>query len=222
MKDAHLTRRPLTPQTLTAGTLTRRTLTRRTWLAVPLLAPGAAVEPKRKTSVGGRGVPAFDLTAFERRRVVAACRPYLKALPITVTASGSPRSAGGKHDYFSEGDYWWPDPKNPAGPYVKRDGLTNPDNFDDHRKAMRRLSVEMPALTAAWIITRQRRYAQHALKHLRAWFINPDTMMSPHLKYAQAITNKVTGRSIGVIDTIHLVEVARAAAVLEADGLLAG
>ncbi len=58
-----------------------------------------------------------------------------------MTAAGSPRSAGGKHDFFSEGDYWWPDPKNPDGPYIQRDGMTNPDNFVEHRKAMIRLSL---------------------------------------------------------------------------------
>jgi len=34
--------------------------------------------------------------------------------------------------------------------------------------------------------------------------------MNPNLQYAQAIHGRVTGRGIGVIDTIHLVEVARA------------
>jgi hypothetical protein len=63
------------------------------------------------------------------------------------------RSAGGPHDFFSEGDYWWPDPKNPSGPYVRRDGESNPDNFVEHRRALIRLSVEMPALTAAWKLT---------------------------------------------------------------------
>ena len=51
-----------------------------------------------------------------------------------MTAAHSPRSAGGLHDFFSEGDYWWPDPKNPDGPYIQRDGMTNPDNFVEHRQ----------------------------------------------------------------------------------------
>ena len=34
----------------------------------------------------------------------------MQQLPITVTAATSPRSAGGKHDFYSEGDYWWPNP----------------------------------------------------------------------------------------------------------------
>jgi hypothetical protein len=45
--------------------------------------------------------------------------------------------------------------------------------------------------------------------------------MNPHLLYAQAIKGKVTGRGIGIIDTIHLIEVARGAAILDASGAIA-
>jgi hypothetical protein len=110
----------------------------------------------------------FDLTAFERARVLKAAKRYLNEKPITVTAARCDRSAGGVHDFYSEGDYWWPDPKNPDGPYIQRDGMSNPDNFVDHRRYLMRLSVQMPALTAAWRITGERRYAAHAMAHLRA------------------------------------------------------
>jgi DNA-binding LacI/PurR family transcriptional regulator len=148
--------------------------------------------------------------ARERPRVVRAADRYLGERPVTVTASHSPRSAGGPHDFFSEGDYWWPDPANPDGPYVQRDGMSNPANFDDHRKALMRLSVQVPALVAAWQLTHDRRYASRAADHLRAWFIAAATRMNPTLQYAQAIHGRVTGRGTGIIDTIHLVEVARA------------
>ena len=156
-----------------------------------------------------------DLASLERRRVLGAADRYLRERPVTVTAESSPRSAGSRHDFFSEGDYWWPDPANPQGPYVQRDGMTNPANFVAHRQALMRLSVQVPALAAAWLLTRERKYADHAARHLRAWFIDSGTRMNPHLLYAQAIQGRVTGRGIGIIDTIHLVEVVRAAAVLE-------
>jgi len=98
--------------------------------------------------------------------------------------------------------------------------MSNPDNFDDHRKALMRLSVQMPALSAAWLITRQRRFADHAANHLRAWFLNEQTRMNPNLEYAQAIHGVTNGRGTGIIDTLHLVEVARAASVLESSGAL--
>jgi Alginate lyase len=162
----------------------------------------------------------FDVAAIDRRRILDAAGRYLRESPVTITASSSPRSAGGRHDFFSEGDYWWPDPNNPDGRYIQRDGMTNPDNFVEHRRAMVRLSLHVPALAAAWSITRDRRYADHAVRHLRAWFADAGTMMNPHLLYAQAIKGRVTGRGIGIIDTIHLVEVVRAASVLDAAGVV--
>src|SRR5206468_6864491 len=99
---------------------------------------------------------------------------------------------------------------NPDGPYVQRDGMTNPGNFVEHRRALLRLSVQVPALAAAWTLTGDPRYARHAGLHLRAWFVDADTRMAPHLRYAQAIHGMTTGRAQGVIDTLHLVEVARA------------
>ena len=153
---------------------------------------------------------AIDLRKIERDRVVRAADRYLQERPITITAYSAERSAGGRNDYFSEGDYWWPDPKDPNGPYIQRDGMTNPDNFVAHRHALIRLSVQMPALTAAWLITKKEQYAKHAAAHLRAWFVEPATRMNPNLQYAQAIHGRVTGRGIGIIDTLHLVEVARA------------
>ena len=153
----------------------------------------------------------FDLVAFERGRVMRNAARYLDEKPVTVTASHSPRSAGGPHDFFSEADYWWPDPKNPDGPYIQRDGMSNPGNFVEHRRAMVRLSLIVPALAAAYKVTRDRKYSEHAARHLRAWFIDDATRMNPNLQYAQAIKGINTGRGTGIIDTLHLVEVARAA-----------
>jgi hypothetical protein len=159
-----------------------------------------------------------DVAATDRERILKAASRYLREDPLTITASSSPRSAGGKHDFFSEGDYWWPDPQNPGGPYLQRDGMTNPDNFVAHRHAMIRLSGQVPALTAAWLVSKDQNYATHAVRHLRAWFVDPATRMNPNLLYAQAIHGRFTGRGIGIIDTLHLVEVARAASVLERSG----
>ena len=166
------------------------------------------------------GPPRLDVGAIERPRILAAAEAFLKEAPVTVTASPSPRSAGGPHDFFSEGDYWWPDPENPDGPYVQRDGLTNPDNFVAHRRAMVRVSIHVGTLTSAYLLTKDERFASHALRHARAWFVDEETRMSPHVLYAQAIKGRATGRGIGIIDTIHLVEVARALELLAHDGVL--
>jgi len=165
----------------------------------------------------GFAVEKFDLMALERDRVLRAANRYLGEQPVTVTASSSPRSAGGKHDFFSEADYWWPDPASPDGPYIQRDGMSNPDNFVEHRRAMVRLSLIVPALAAAHKLTHDRKYSDAAARHLRAWFIDDATRMNPNLQYSQAIKGRFTGRGTGIIDTLHLVEVVRAATQLPLD-----
>ena len=183
---------------------------RRTFLSVPVL----GIAPR--LFAAGK----FDIKRIERGRVLKAADGYLKEQPVTITAWHSPRSAGGAHDFFSEADYWWPDPKNADGPYIQRDGMTNPGNFVAHREAMMRLSVQASALCAAWRITKERRYAEHAAKHLRAWFLDEGTRMNPGLQYAQAIHGRTTGRGTGIIDTIHLVEVVRGVGAIDESGAL--
>lgn len=151
------------------------------------------------------------VAATDRERILKAAKKYLPLEPVTVTAYPAPGSPGGLHDFYSQADYFWPNPKDPNGPYINRDGQSNPNNFDAHRKVMVALSIEMPALTAAWLLTGDERYGRRACDHLRAWFVTPATRMNPNLMYAQAVKGRSTGRNYGIIDTLHLVEVARAA-----------
>jgi hypothetical protein len=164
--------------------------------------------------------PRTTIEALERPRVLRAAGEYLRELPHTIVSAPAPRSAGELHDYFSEADYFWPNPKEPSGPYINRDGESNPANFNTHRLLLIRLSIQMPALAAAWLLTKRKEFAQHAAAHLRAWFIEPATRMNPSLQYAQAVHGVSTGRSYGIIDTLHLVEVAQAAIVLHDSGAI--
>jgi hypothetical protein len=139
----------------------------------------------------------------------------LQQQPVTVTAASSPRSAGGKHDFFSEGDYWWPNPVSADSPYIQKDGMTNPDNFVAHRHAMIRLSKIVGALGSAYVIAPDEKYVRHALLHAKAWFVNAATMMNPNMLYAQAIKGRFTGRGIGIIDAIQLMEVVKGLQAME-------
>lgn len=153
-------------------------------------------------------LPHFNLFAYEKPRVVAEADSVLTLEPKTIVAVRNPRSAGGLHDWSSEGDYWWPNPADPDGPYIQRDGETNPDNFVAHRQLMLTFVRAFDALAAAYKLTGDERYAQAAVRHLDAWFVNPATRMNPNLQYAQAIHGTTTGRGTGVIDTVHFAEVA--------------
>ena len=156
-----------------------------------------------------------EIVKVLQEQILIKAGQSLKLAPITVTASHSNRSAGGLHDFYSEGDYWWPDSNNLSGPYIQRDGMTNPGNFTEHRKAMIRFSQIIGSLASAYKITRQDRYVQQAMVHLNAWFVNEATLMNPHLLYAQAIKGKVTGRGIGIIDMIQMMEVAQGVFVMQ-------
>ncbi|VGO16666.1 hypothetical protein PDESU_05257 [Pontiella desulfatans] len=164
------------------------------------------------SGIGGK--TDFDIVAVEKPRIMEKAARYMNEAPRTLTADHCERSEGGIHDFYSEGDYWWPDPKNPDGPYVRRDGQTNPANFIAHRQSMIRLSDMIGTLVSAYRITGEERYADKAVGHLKAWFVDDATRMNPSLLYGQAIKGCHSGRSIGVIDTIHLVEVARGAKLL--------
>src|SRR6266849_1606306 len=41
----------------------------------------------------------FNVVAIDRQRVIKSANQYLSEPPITITASHSPRSAGGTHDF---------------------------------------------------------------------------------------------------------------------------
>ncbi len=157
---------------------------------------------------------------FNQKAVIDAAEIYLHQPPVPITRFTCERSAGGPHDFYSEGDYWWPNPDDPNGPYIRRDGQTNPENFTAHREALWDFSRWVSALTVAYLVSGEEKYASHAQAHLNAWLVDETTKMNPNLLYAQAIKGRVTGRGIGIIDAIHLIEVSRSIQLLHEKGAL--
>jgi len=150
----------------------------------------------------------LDVAAIDRERILAAASVALQREPITITRFHAELSEGGANDFYSNGDYWWPDPDKPDGlPYIRRDGESNPDNFSHHRMAIRELRNSVAALGAAYKVTKDDRYAARAAELLGVFFLDPVTRMNPHLQYAQAIPGRTPGRGIGIIDALHLVEI---------------
>ena len=156
-----------------------------------------------------------EIIALEKDDVINKANGLLKKEPVTVTASSCPRSAGGKHDYYSEGPYWWPDPKNPDGPYIRKDGLKNPQLFSSHESALQKMATTVSTLTSAYLLTGEEKYARAVLPHLMAWFVDTTTMMNPNLLYAQALLGINNGRGAGVLDGATLIDVARCVQILE-------
>lgn len=159
---------------------------------------------------------AVDVAKLDRERILKAAGTALTLEPITITKFRAKLSEGGSNDFYSNGDYWWPDPTKPDGlPYIQRDGQSNPENFAAHRQCVMQLRDAVAALAAAYKITGDNRYVTKSVELLRVFFLDPATRMNPHLKYAQAIPGRTPGRGIGIIDTLHLAEVPLAIRAME-------
>lgn len=149
-----------------------------------------------------------DVGAIDRKRILRAADAALALKPLTITSARAKLSAGDPNDFYSNGDYWWPDTSKPNGiPYLQRDGQTNPENFNQHRMMIRELRDSVAALSAAYQLTGKGRYVSKAVDLLQVFFLDPETRMNPHLNYAQAIPGVSKGRGIGIIDTLHLIEI---------------
>ena len=179
-------------------------------------APDASAETKPVAAEPTAPKLTLDVAAIDRERILRAADAALQHAPVTITAFPAKLSEGGPNDFYSNGDYWWPDPSKPNGlPYIKRDGETNPENFIAHRLAVKALRDSVAALAAAYRITGEDRYAAKAAGLLRVFFFDSKTRMNSNLNFAQAIPGVSPGRGIGIIDALHLIEVPAAVKALE-------
>lgn len=103
-------------------------------------------------------------------------------------------------DYYSEAPQWWPNPVDPGGPYVFREGHVNPERFTANLAALHSMADTIFTLGAAAYLFDDDRYGQRAARILNVWFINPKTRMNPHLENAQAIHGLNGGRPAGIIE----------------------
>ena len=157
-----------------------------------------------------------QVAQIDHARILKAADAALKMEPVTITGFHAKLSEGGPNDFYSNGDYWWPDPSKTNGlPYLQRDGQTNPNNFIFHRQMVRQLSDAVAALGAAFKITGDDRYVKKTAGLLRVFFLDPATRMNPNLQYAQAIPGVSPGRGTGIIDTLHIIEIPRAIEAME-------
>ena len=96
-----------------------------------------------------------QLSSLISKTGLKAMAEQYKHSPIPHTTDETcPRSPGTIHDFYSEGDYWWPDPQTPDGlPYIRRDGQTNPENFTGHRLILRQMRNQVSTLALAWKVS---------------------------------------------------------------------
>lgn len=151
-----------------------------------------------------------DASLAETRDVMLAEAEELMELPVRPVTAGKDEGlpiapSGDPKDYVSLSPYWWPDPSVPSGePYIRRDGVVNPERYDYDTPKLDDFGKAVRILAFAYAITGDERYAERALEHVRAWFVNPETRMNPSMRFAQFIPGVSLGRRVGIIDTNRL------------------
>jgi hypothetical protein len=141
---------------------------------------------------------AWTVDAIRRLRAEADRR--MNEGPWTVTSERPNNPAVDPHDYYSEAPYWWPNPDNPSGPYIRKDGQVYPGRFTANKTALNQMSDAVFTLGSAAFFLGDAGYARRAARVVHAWFVNPKTRMNPSLEHAQAIAGVNTGQSAGILD----------------------
>jgi hypothetical protein len=137
--------------------------------------------------------------------------------PFSVVFKSQTPPSGDKHDYMSQGPYWWPNPDTPDGlPYVNRDGQVNPESRTLDGGPKSQMEGAVTTLARAYYFTGHEPYAERAALLLRAWFLDEQTRMNPNLEYGQRVPGRSTGRGTGTIEMSSLPQ------LLDAVALLAG
>ena len=152
------------------------------------------------------------------KKLIADADKALAVVPPSVMQKTKVPPSGDKHDYMSIAPYFWPNPATKDGlPYVRKDGKVNPESraeaVNDTLRA-RLVGSTVETLALGYYFTRDEKYAEHAAKVLRTWFLDPATKMTPHFRFAQAIPGVNDGRGTGLIEARGLADAADAAILL--------
>lgn len=172
----------------------------------------------KKLSENRKAIDRGDATLMPAyKQLITEAEKALKFGPVSVMEKVNFPPSGNKHDYMSLAPYHWPDPTKPDGlPYMRKDGQTNPEvkEYKD-KDYMPQLCDKVFKLSLAWYFSGEVKYAEHAGKLLRVWFLDTATRMNPNLNYGQAIKGVNTGRGAGLIDARHFLKVMNASVLLQ-------
>jgi Alginate lyase len=198
---------------MVAMRITRRSFCSNTALA--LLSPKLLhPQPQSQSrALPGTASAHADVAAIDHDRILTAAQRYLTEAPAPLTAFPAPNSPGTPHDFYSEVNE--EKPPAPTGPNAPAPPAPHgPAPFTAHSDALLNFSIQVSTLVAAFVLTKEDRYAEHAAAHLRAWFVTPATSMTPALPFAQLVPGTTTARFEGILETVQLAEVAQAISFL--------
>jgi len=170
-----------------------------------------------------------------RQELRASAEQALLRGPFSVIDKSGRAPSGDPHDYLQPAPYWWPDPHKPDGlPFIRRDGQHAPGtalyaagNEAYDRTRLQRLLDDTTVLALAAAVLGEPRYASHAARLVRTWFVDPETRMNPNMRYAQVRWGRDNNEGPGYgileladlyffLDAVRLIE--RSGALEERDG----
>ena len=167
---------------------------------------------RQRIAAGDTGIaPAYDKLLDDARKAMREPLLTITARRVMLAPSGD------KHDYLSLSPYWWPDTTKADGlPYVRRDGVTNPESKTDlDQPRVAKLGLVMQTLGLAYYLTGDEAYAERAAAQARTWFLDSATRMNPHLRFAQLVRGNPRERGSGIIDTRWFIEVVDAVGLIQ-------
>ena len=153
------------------------------------------------------------------KKLIADADKALAVVPPSVMQKTKVPPSGDKHDYMSIAPYYWPNPATKDGlPYVRKDGKVNPESREEAANdtlRARLVGTTVETLALGYYFTGDEKYAEHAAKVLRTWFLDPATKMTPHFRFAQAVPGVNDGRGTGILEARGLADAADAATLLD-------
>ncbi len=162
--------------------------------------------------------PSDESVAKALKKLITDADKALAVTPPSVMQKSKVPPSGDKHDYMSIAPYYWPNPETKDGlPYVRKDGKVNPESREEAANdtlRARLVGTTVETLALGYYFTGEEKYAEHAAKVLRTWFLEPATKMTPHFRFAQAIPGVNDGRGTGILEARGLADAADAAILL--------
>lgn len=149
------------------------------------------------------------------KEIVEDANVALEQPAVNVVDEGALPPSGDPHDYYSYSPYWWPNPDNPDGPYIWRDGEINPDRYTSDISRIESMVKRVTSLVPAWYFTGDERYAKSAAQQLRAWFLDPATKMNPNVDFGQKRRGHNYNSPSGVLEAWRMRWVIDCAILLE-------
>ena len=162
--------------------------------------------------------PSDESIAKALKKLITDADKALAVAPPSVMQKTKVPPSGDKHDYMSIAPYYWPNPATKDGlPYVRKDGKVNPESREEAANdtlRARLVGTTVETLALGYYFTGDEKYAEHAAKVLRTWFLDPATRMTPHFRFAQAVPGVNDGRGTGILEARGLADAADAAILL--------